>query len=107
MDPYIPGQMRLLIASPTVFQDRKLLERVMESPWMQSIFPFLFFSFSLPLTVSLNPVLFLPPSKCYPLTCRGEIQLSQAQIEQGREEGQALKQRQKGKEPEKRRAEGE
>lgn len=41
--PYIPSQMRLLLASPIIFKDRKPLARVMESPWMQSIFPFLFF----------------------------------------------------------------
>lgn len=53
---------------------------------------------SLPPSVSLNLLLLQPPSKCYPVTCRGEIQPSPAQIEQAGEEGQALRRRQRGKE---------
>lgn len=95
-DPYISGQMHLLILPLAVFQDRKPLAMVMESPCMQSIFsPFPWCL--LPRSVSLNLIRLLPPSKCYPLTCREGIQPSQIQTEQAREEGQALRQTEKGK----------
>lgn len=70
----------------------------MESPLDAINISFPFLQLSLPLFVDLNLFLLLSASKCYPVTCRGEIQPSQAQIEQGREERQALRQKKKGKE---------
>lgn len=58
-------------------------------------FPIL--SFLLLPPVSINVCLQLPPLKCCPVTCRGKIQPFQTQIEQGREEGQAPRQREKRK----------
>lgn len=88
-DPYIPGQMRLLIAlhrfpgsQATGESDGIPLDAINIS------FAFLW---SVYLTLFYLP----PPSECSP---GGKSSLTPAQTEQGREEGQALRQMEKGKE---------
>ena len=88
-DPYIPGQMRLLIA-PHRFPGSQATGES-DGISRDAINISVAFLWSVYLTFFYLP----PPSECSP---GGISSLTPAQTEQGREEGQALRQMEKGKE---------